>query len=577
MPSPVMVMSFNPLTQDFRARVEGLIGGNPAYYNAANLRRMSVLAAIRDLRGLRAERMVIAIESEAGRALIGPLSLAAALTRAGTIDIVWPDLRLEAFRRANAARSVFFLARDTWRGRRALARSQRTMRQLVDNRAPRQIAAATGSRILYLDGNISLGAPVGGLTGHTAGVIEALVAHGFSVDYGSIKPPATSRQGVTWIRFEPKTLLAVPAELNYYPYSELIEATITDGHRARPWSFIYQRFSLHNFLGPLLGRKLGIPVVVEFNGSEAWAAEHWGKRLTLHTQAQAAERAALVAADLIVTVSDPLVRDLVRHGVTPERIVVYPNCVDPDVFDSARFSPAELAQLRERHGIPRDALVVGFIGTFGQWHGVDFLAARIAELVAEERAWLERHRLHFMLVGDGLKMPAVRRIVCSDSVARFVTLTGLVPQTEAPRYLAAADLLVSPHVPNPDGSEFFGSPTKLFEYMAMERPILASALGQIADVVAGQGATRLGRLAAGAGMQCGLLFEPGNAEDFKRGLRQLVENRELARALAAAARAEVLARYTWKHHVSSILRRMGDFKLLESSMSVGAMAQARTP
>jgi hypothetical protein len=52
-----------------------------------------------------------------------------------------------------------------------------------------------------------------------------------------------------------------------------------------------------------------------------------------------------------------------------------------------------------------------------------------------------------------------------------------------PAYLDACDILASPHVPSIDESEFFGSPTKLFEYLAMEKGIVASRLGQVGEVI----------------------------------------------------------------------------------------------
>lgn len=558
----LIVMSFHPLTRSFADRITEVCGPVDSYYDAANLRKLSPVAALRKLRSLRADKLVIALESEVSTALIAPLSIAAALTRARSLAVVWPDLRVEVLGRLGGLQNLLQLGVDTLWSRRALVRRLRegdAMRRLP---MPRQVPPSGGARILYLDANISLGAAVGGSVGHTAGVIGGFLDNAFEVDYASLKSLPTDRAGARWLKLQPDGLLAMPAELNFYPYAEAIEKRIVPLHNSNPWSFIYQRFSLHDFTGPYLGRRLNVPVVVEFNGSEAWASANWGTRLRLHGAAEKAEAVALEAADLIVTVSDELGEELKRRGIPDSRILVYPNCVDPAAFDSTRFSTDGLADLKRQHAIPKDALVAGFIGTFGQWHGIEFLAESISDLARNDAAWLERSKLHFMLVGDGLKMPEVRRLVGPPEVARIVTLTGLVAQSEAPRYLACADLLLSPHVPNADGSGFFGSPTKLFEYMAMEKPIVASALGQIEDVIAGRGATRLGALPPGAGAPCGFLYEPGNAQAFKDTLRRVVDDMPAAAGVAKAARAEVLNRYTWKRHVDAILAAMARNGLL---------------
>ncbi len=171
---------------------------------------------------------------------------------------------------------------------------------------PRRVPPSGGARILYLDANISLGAAVGELGRSHGGRHRGFLDNAFEVDYASLQSLPTDRAGARWLKLQPDGLLAMPAELNFYPHAEAIEKRIVPLHSSNPWSFIYQRFSLHDFTGPHLGRRLNLPVVVEFNGSEAWCVRELGTRLRLHGAAEKAEAVALEAADLIVTVSDEL-------------------------------------------------------------------------------------------------------------------------------------------------------------------------------------------------------------------------------------------------------------------------------
>ncbi|HKQ52365.1 MAG TPA: glycosyltransferase, partial [Pyrinomonadaceae bacterium] len=90
-----------------------------------------------------------------------------------------------------------------------------------------------------------------------------------------------------------------------------------------------------------------------------------------------------------------------------------------------------------------------------------------------------------------------------------------------------------------DGSEFFGSPTKLFEYMAMGKSIVASRLGQIGDVLAHE--------------ETALLVEPGDARQLSEAILRLVDAPELRERLGAAARREAVARHTWAHNARRVL------------------------
>jgi glycosyltransferase involved in cell wall biosynthesis len=105
--------------------------------------------------------------------------------------------------------------------------------------------------------------------------------------------------------------------------------------------------------------------------------------------------------------------------------------------------------------------------------------------------------------------------------------------------LDACDILVAPHVPLADGSEFFGSPTKIFEYMAMGKGIVASRLGQIGEVLV-DGETAL-------------LVQPGDVEELRAAILRLVESEELRKRLGTRAREVAKRDHTWVRNAKRVL------------------------
>lgn len=147
--------------------------------------------------------------------------------------------------------------------------------------------------------------------------------------------------------------------------------------------------------------------------------------------------------------------------------------------------------------------------------------------------------IHFLLIGDGpLKSDMEKRIGHYENV----TFTGQVPYSDIQYYLAICDILVSPHNPQADGREFFGSPTKLYEYMAMGKGIVASDLGQIGQVLEN------GKTA--------ILVEPGNVEELVDGMLKLVKDKELRKNLGLNAREKVIAEHTWKRNVEKVIEAL---------------------
>ena len=297
---------------------------------------------------------------------------------------------------------------------------------------------------------------------------------------------------------------------------------------SREFDVIYQRYSRFNWTGVALSLVTGLPLLLEFNGSEVWISGHWDPIGQLWLLKRF-ERLNQRAADLIFVVSEAERRSVIDSRITAEKIVTNPNGVDINLFRPG----AGGSEIRRSLGINDDQIVVGFIGTFGPWHGAPVLAEAA-------RAINSKPSFTFLFMGDGDERAK------SESIVRQVDVnaifTGRIAHEFVPAYLDSCDLLVSPHVPLSDGREFFGSPTKLFEYMAMAKPIVASRLGQIAEVIIDG--------------ENGLLVEPGDHVGLARTIEKLGQDARLRARLGASARSTVVESHTWKQNAARVFENV---------------------
>lgn len=439
--------------------------------------------------------------------------------------------------------SAALLARWSWQAlrepfqkRRLLASIEQDVDALgrhIQGRTTAPVFDASAAA-LYLRSDMSVGLKAGGSVGHIAGVLNHL-------DEFTGAPVMLTTDTIPTVRADLEVHCVSPLEA-FWEYPELPSFVMNQAFDqaielhvgARPLACVYQRYSLNNYSGVRLAARRRIPFIVEYNGSEIWMSRHWGSPLEQEALSSRIEMLNLTAADLIVVVSQAMEDELAARGVPRGKILVNPNGVEPDVY-----SPdVDGSAVREKLGL-RDKTVIGFIGTLGPWHGAEVLTEAFGRLL-ETRPDL-RARVRLLIIGDGVRMPDVRSAIARHHVEDACVLTGLVPQAEGPRYLAACDILASPHVPNADGTPFFGSPTKLFEYMAMGKGIVASHLDQIGDVL---NPPDHGLVA--------VMVKPGDVKALAAGLAALIDDPVLREALGRAARALVLERHSWRAHTARI-------------------------
>lgn len=383
-------------------------------------------------------------------------------------------------------------------------------------------------RIVYLRATPGPGTQAGGAASHIKGVVEALTKLGADVEIISNDAIAgfdTSKYRFTII--PPETVGATRALFDIHNNLVFTRTAVRFVEQSKP-DFIYQRYARFSWAGVVAAQSVQRPLFLEYNGSEVWVGRHWDHVGSLDLL-ERYERLNLQAAARIFVVSEVERRNLEARGVPSEKIVVNPNGVDADLFRPGIGG----AEVRQELGIDERDVVAGFVGTFGPWHGVVQLAEAIKLIPAHVP-------VRFLLVGSGSLHGEVERLLEAEVASGRVIFTGAVAHERVPQLLDACDILVSPHIPLADGSDFFGSPTKVFEYMAMGKGIVASRLGQIGEVLAHE--------------ETALLVEPGNVNQLARAIVRLVESRELREGLGKNSREVAVQKHTWTRNAERVLQ-----------------------
>jgi len=409
---------------------------------------------------------------------------------------------------------------------------QRSLDQLDARTAPPSYQIDFTNPPIYLRTDLWFGTKSGGSIAHISGVINNLHC-------GSSFPRLFTSDTIPMCRSEIQQIVIPPmrkfwdyGEIPSFFYNQTFITGVEKEIQNQKFAFIYQRYSLNNYSGLDFALRYNKPFVLEYNGSEVWISRNWGRRLKNEKNSLRIETLNLRLANLIVVVSKTLKQELVERNITENKILVNPNGVDINLYNPG-IQASSLADKSRTKG----KIVIGFIGTFGPWHGAELLASAFVSILNSKPDLT--NKIHLLMIGDGVRMPMVKDIIKKHKHCGSVTFTGLTRQDEGPDFLSLCDILVAPHVPNPDGSPFFGSPTKLFEYMAMGKSIVASDLNQIGEILCHR--------------DTALLVTPNDTSALAEGILELIYDPRLTCSLGINARKKVCEKYSWANHTQRIL------------------------
>jgi glycosyltransferase involved in cell wall biosynthesis len=373
----------------------------------------------------------------------------------------------------------------------------------------------TPSRLGYLSGaprvTTRSGSDAAGPRAHVLGVIDGFERQGWTVSryiVGDRMPDVVARDGEALVsRSRAWTLVADVARLGLrYRHSRGAWGAL--GGRV---DWVYERFALFQALGAPFVRR-GIPWILETNALLAEEASQERNSVVLTDLATRMERQAYHACTVLIAISEALAARIVSEmGVPRDKILVVPNGVDVHRFDPARVST------------PRSArpFTVLFLGSLAAWQGVDVLL-RAASIVKD---------VHITIAGDGPERSALGSLAATLGLTERVRFLGRVAPDDVPALIAGADICYSGH-------SAFRSPLKLYEYMAMGRPVISSAVPDARQALVDG--------------HSGYLFEPGDVDGLTRALRAAHAQRECLDVMGDRARREAVAHHSWEARVADI-------------------------
>ena len=236
----------------------------------------------------------------------------------------------------------------------------------------------------------------------------------------------------------------------------------------------------------------------------------------------ALHRWAVSRMDGVVTITAGLRQWYLDAGFDPSRVLVA-----ADAVDVAAFDPDGQVMSRQDLDLPEAAPIACYIGHLYPWKGVDVLVQAADHM---------DQNVHWYIVGG--VSPDLERIRSAASGHNNVHVIGHLSPSLARKYLLAADVAVIPFSAREEIARSYTSPLKLFEYMAAQRPIVASNLPSLREIL------RDGENA--------LLVTPAEPEALADAVTRLLNDHVLARALAQVARAEV-EDMTWTKRAESIV------------------------
>jgi glycosyltransferase involved in cell wall biosynthesis len=294
---------------------------------------------------------------------------------------------------------------------------------------------------------------------------------------------------------------------------------------------VQERNGLYKVGVAMASKRLGLPYIMFFDGDDVFEHDYMGEPITgvLRWRAKQMIQYNLAVADRVICVSETAKRHLMSvWQVSEDKIAVFPNGVDVNLH---RPYPEIRSETRASLGVTQIDPLIVFVGSFFPWQDLKVLLDAFAQVLADYPC------ARLVLAGDGQQRQAMEQYATELGIGQSVQFTGFLSHNQVAHLVSAADVAVAPY--KKMKPEFFsGSSMKVFEYMASGTAVVASAQGQIGEVIQD-------------GVN-GLLVPPGDHQALSNSLKILIGDSELRSRISRQARKDAVDNHSWEYHAARL-------------------------
>jgi glycosyltransferase involved in cell wall biosynthesis len=202
---------------------------------------------------------------------------------------------------------------------------------------------------------------------------------------------------------------------------------------------------------------------------------------------------------------------------------VSPNAADPEQFSRNKYNREAI---RKQLGV-ESGIVCGYVGAFHHWHGIHTFIDKVIPVMKKN------NDTTMLMIGDGELLDDIKAMVEANHLQDRFIFTGRIPHDDVPKYIAAMDIAVLPD------SNSYGSPMKIFEYMAMEVPVIAPDYSPLCEVITSG--------------ESGWLFHKNDFDDCIRLFETLLTNLDEVQRIGANAREYIINERQWANNAQDII------------------------